>query len=288
MTSVQLVTLLGAGAGAGLALVAAGCTASRVDLGRLLAGAGRTEPTDAPAPSTNPLLGRLSRLDTRVPDAELDLIGETRERFLLLRIAFAAAGALLLPVLAVLLVVAGAGLPVVVPVGLSLAGGVVGWFLPPSMARSQAAEARAVVRRALCSYFDLVALERQADRGPVEALEHPTMLGGSWAFRRLRSEMERSRRLGEPPWQALRRLADRLGIDELDDLGSILTLSQEEGASIVDSLTAKAASMRQQMLAEDMAAAHEQNRLLDLPLSILGMSIVLFLVFPGLYVLTTS
>lgn len=287
MTTLQLVILLGVGAGLGLSVLIAGCATSRIDLGKLLAH-GATSTSRRTTAGWRTLLGGLERFNTRASDLDLDLIGETREKLLLVRLSFAGGGALFLPVLAALLLIAGMPLPVLIPIGLSLAGTVIGWLIPPIMVRSQAQEARRTFRRALSSYFDLVALERQADRGPVEALEHPATLGGSWAFLRLREEMDRARRLGQPPWHGLRQLAEQVGIDELDDLGSILTLSQEEGASIVESLSAKAASMRQHLLADDLAHAHEQNRLLDLPLSLMGMTIVLFLVFPGLYTLTTT
>lgn len=294
MSAVGQVTALGLLGGVGLTLILTGCATTRVDLGRLLARM-QTPPSGSVDSGgaqrsglQRTLLAWLARVNTRVPDVELELIGETRERFGLIRIGFAAGGALFLPVLAIAAIVAGLPLPIVVTAGCSLTGALLGWLIPPSLVRTQAAAARAVFRRALCSYFDLVALERTADRGPVEALEHPATLGGSWVFTRLRTEMDRARRLGQPPWQALRILADQVGIDELDDLGAILTLSQEEGASIVESLAAKAASMRQRLLADDLAHAHEQNRMLELPLSLLGITIVLFLIFPGLYALTTG
>lgn len=286
MTTLQLVIGIGVLGGAGLALLIAGLSSSRVDLGQLLTQMNTTT-TAEPVKPGRPMLAWLDRFN-RIPDVELELIGETRTRVLLIRVGFALAGALFLPVLGLILIISGMPLPVVIPAGLSLAGAALGWMIPPQLVRTQAAEARRVFRRALCAYFDMVALERQADRGPVEALEHPTTIGGSWAFTRLRAEMDRARRLGQPPWEALRVLADRVGIDELDDLGSILTLSQEEGASIVESLSAKATSMRQRLLAEDLAVSHEQNRMLDLPLSVMGMTIVLALVFPGLYLLTTT
>ena len=283
----RLLIVLGAGIGLGLALVIAGAITPRVSLAALAA---NLEPT--PHQSTShrrPWLAWGARLQgSRIPTAELDLIGETRERFLTLRVGFALAGALLPPAGVTLLVAVGWPIPFVATTATALAGAAAGWQIPPLLVKTQAKAARRTFRRGLAAYFDLVALERQADRGPVEALEHPTQIGRSWAFERLRAEIDRARRHGEPPWHALRHLAHQVGIDELDDLGSILTLSEEEGASIVESLAAKAASMRQRLLAEDLTAAHERNRLLDLPLALMGMTIVLFLIFPGLYLLVTT
>ena len=79
-------------------------------------------------------------------------------------------------------------------------------------------------------------------------MEAAATIGDSWVFTRLSEELARTRWSGLTPWEALRSLADELGLPELDDLADIMRLSGEEGAQVYASLRARSAAMRTAML----------------------------------------
>ena len=74
------------------------------------------------------------------------------------------------------------------------------------------------MRRALCSYLDLVSLRRDASEGPTIALERAAALGEGWVFRRITDALIAARLAGDPPWDGLRRLAADTGVGELADV----------------------------------------------------------------------
>jgi Flp pilus assembly protein TadB len=157
-------------------------------------------------------------------------------------------------------------------------------FLAPDLVtRVNAAERRADFRHALTSYLDLVALERGAGAGPTEALEAAADIGQGWAFRRVAAALDQARRSGAAPWTALAALAAETGISELADLADIAEVAGHEGARILETLTARAASMRAQALAADRARAGARSTTMVVPIALLAAGFLLLLIFPVVY-----
>ena len=156
------------------------------------------------------------------------------------------------------------------------------FLLPDYNARDDAKTARAEFARALGAYIDLVALERHNGAGPRQAMEAAAAIGDSWVFRRLSEELARTRWSGLTPWEALRSLADELGLPELDDLADIMRLSGEEGAQVYASLRARSAAMRTAMLNTEKARANEVAERMSIPMSLLGVIFLAILVTPAL------
>jgi hypothetical protein len=128
-----------------------------------------------------------------------------------------------------------------------------------------------------------VALERGAGAGPTEALEAAAQIGAGWAFQRIDAVLESARRVGAPPWTALAGLAAETGITELADLADIAEVAGQEGARILDTLAARAASMRAQQLSADRAKAGARSTTMVVPIALLAAGFLLLLVFPVLY-----
>ena len=208
---------------------------------------------------------RLTAAGLRIPVRELTLIGWTAEGYLARKIGMAAFGACFVPLLTTVLGVAGTRLPVVVPVIGSLALSGVLFLLVDVIVRDQAREARGQLRRALCSYLDLVSLRRDASEGPTIALERAAALGDGWVFRRITDALVAARLAGDPPWEGLRRLAADTGVGELADVADIPVIAAQEGASIAPTLRARAQSLRVQLLAEEEAAANTASEKLTAP-----------------------
>lgn len=218
----------------------------------------------------------------RTPTRELAILRKPLSRFYGEKILYALLGLVIPPLLTVLFNTFDAGLPLFVPVFASIALAAVMFLLPDYNARDDARRARAEFSRALGAYIDLVALERHNGAGPRQAMEAAATIGDSWVFTRLSEELARTRWSGLTPWEALRSLADELGLPELDDLADIMRLSGEEGAQVYASLRARSAAMRTAMLNTEKARANEVAERMTIPMSLLGVIFLAILVTPAL------
>ncbi len=249
---------------------------------RLDSGSGRAD-DQAPFPVR---LGR--RLVTAtpwlpVPATDLRLLGQDPAAWLASKVSYGVLGLSLVPALSALVVVGGHSLPWMVPAGGTLALGAALFFLPDFVTRVNATQQRADFRHALTSYLDLVALERGAGAAPTEALEAAAEVGGGWAFERIGAALDEARKASRPPWDGLARLADEIGICELGDLAEIAGVAGQEGARILETLSARAESMRAQALAATKAQAGARSTTMVLPIALLAGGFLVLLIFPDFY-----
>jgi Flp pilus assembly protein TadB len=225
---------------------------------------------------------RLPAAGLRAPSQAVALIGWTPEGYAARKVGLAAFGAVFVPLLTAVLGVTGVRLPVVVPVAGSLALAAVLFLVVDLVVRDQAAEARGQMRRALCSYLDLVSLRRDASEGPTIALERAAALGEGWVFRRITDALVAARLAGDPPWDGLRRLAADTGVGELADVADIAAVAAQEGASIAPTLRARAQSLRVRLLAEEEASANTASEKLTAPVALLSIAFLLLFLYPAL------
>jgi Flp pilus assembly protein TadB len=218
-----------------------------------------------------------------VPSTDLSLLGQDREDWLASKITCGLLGLVAVPMFAALLAFGGVAMPVAVPAVASLALGGCLFFAPDLVTRINAAERRVDFRHALTSYLDLVALERGAGAGPTEALEAAADIGGGWAFQRIAAALDQARKSGAAPWTALAALAADTGVSELADLADIAEVAGQEGARILETLSARAESMRTQALAADRATAGSRGTTMVVPIALLGAGFLLLLAFPIVY-----
>ncbi|HUC56234.1 MAG TPA: type II secretion system F family protein [Streptosporangiaceae bacterium] len=218
-----------------------------------------------------------------VPAPDLALLGQDREQWMVSKVSCGLIGLCLVPVLDVLLLLAGDRLPLEVPVVGSLAVGLALFLAPDLVVRVNAAEKRHDFRHALTSYLDLVSLERGAGAAPTQALESAAVIGGGWAFARIAGALSAARKAGRPPWEGLADLAEETGIQELVDLAEIAAVAGHEGASILQTLSAKAESMRTEALSATKAKAGSRSTTMVVPIVLLASGFLLLLVFPMVY-----
>ena len=219
---------------------------------------------------------------TRTPARELAILRISLARFYGDKLLYALVGLLIPPVLTVFFRVLGFHLPYGIPVVGSIALAVVMFFLPNYNAIDDAKRARLEFTRALGAYIDLVALERNNGSGVRQAMEAAAQVGDSWVFTRLAEELARSRWSGVPPWEALRTLADELGLPDLEDFADIMRLSGEEGASVYTNLRARSQAMRTAMLNDELTEANAIGERMSIPASILGVVFMALLLAPSL------
>lgn len=218
----------------------------------------------------------------RTSAADLAILGWTRQRLLVQKAAAVAFGLALPSTLFAVLALTGIQVTLVIPVAATLAVAAFMSLLPDLAARSQATEARAEFRRAVGAYFDLVALERAAEGGPVDALVRAATVAHGWPFRRIADTLAQARLTGTAPWQALAQLAETLGVTELTDLADVITLAGNDGAAIYETLLAKARSIRAATLADTEAQANARSEAMTLPAAVLGIGFVILVGYPAL------
>ncbi len=218
-----------------------------------------------------------------VPTADLRLLGQDPAAWLASKVSFGVIGLALVPVLSALVVLGGHQLPWTIPVGGTLALGSAMFFLPDLATRVNAKQKRADFRHALTSYLELVALERGAGAAPTEALEAAAEVGRGWAFERIGTALDQARKASRPPWDGLALLADEIGIAELGDLAEIAGVAGQEGARILETLGARAESMRSQALAATKAQAGARSTTMVLPIALLAGGFLVLLIFPDFY-----
>jgi Flp pilus assembly protein TadB len=218
-----------------------------------------------------------------IPGADLRILGKDQSDWLTSKIGFCAVGLALAPSLSALAALGGRSLPWAIPVGGMVALGALMSFLPDLITRANARSKRADFRHALASYFDLVALERGAGAAPTEALEAAAQVGLGWAFARMRAALEQARKASQPPWDGLGKLANEIGISELGDLAEIAEVAGQDGARILETLTARAEAMRAQALAATKAQAGARSTTMVLPISLLAGGFLVLLIFPDFY-----
>jgi len=286
--------LAGACVGAGIALTIGGLVPAHPDLTSALRRLHTSAATSA-SPS-RPVGRRETRqaelagwLDThaptgwtRTPAADLAVLGWTRQRLLLQKLTAALIGLALPTAVFTMIGLAGFHVGFAVPVAVTLAIAVGMSLVPDLAARSQAADARMDFRRSVGAYFDLVALERAAEGGPVDALTRAASVAHGWAFTRISDALTRARLTGTAPWVALADLAEQVGVSELTDLADVITLAGNDGAAIYDTLLAKARSIRAATLASTEATANARSETMTLPAALLGIGFVILVGYPAL------
>ncbi|QBX57285.1 hypothetical protein EXE58_18875 [Nocardioides seonyuensis] len=292
ITGLQLALVAGGLIGLGVALLVVRLVPAHPDLADALDRLAPARPTTGPAraaPTTAQERVGVWAMRTlppglwvRTPHRELALLRIPLARFYGEKLAYAAAGLVLAPMLGLFFELIGLGLPISVPFVATLGLAAVMFFLPNYNAIDDARRARIEFQRALGAYIELVALERNSGSGARQAMEASAEIGDSWVFTRLAEELSRSRWSGLPPWDALHSLAEELGLPQLDDFADIMRLSGEEGASVYATLRARSGAMRTAMLNDELAEANAVGERMSIPGSLLGVVFMALLIAPSL------
>lgn len=289
-----LIAVLASGAtvGLGVALVIAAFAARHPHLSDALAALDERTPTQAfagQAWTDRFVLPALAGLPGAVPQADLDLLVISRDRFLLNRGVEALKLAAVGPVLAAMLTLLDAGIGIVVPGAATVIGAIVGWTSYGRRIGDRAERARTEMRFALVSYLQQVSLLRFGGAGVATALNVPArLLTDSWAMRRLRDELEVAERSGQMPWEGIRRFGERIQLTELADLSAIAATAGHDGGAVVSTLLARAESLRDELLAGEQAEANRATGLMSTPGALQVALISAWVIFPAGVALLSS
>jgi pilus assembly protein TadC len=223
------------------------------------------------------------------PVRELTLLRRSEAAFYGEKLTLAGIGLAAPPLLASLFGVLGLRFPIPVPLVASLLAAV-GLFLLPNLdARAKAKSARIEFNHVLTGFIDLVALERRAGSGPRQALENATRVGsGQWVFDRLAEGFTQSSVDGRPPWDALRRMGEELGLPELDDLANIMALAEQQSMPVYQTLREHNRALRIALLTNEQARANAVSERLTIPATMLAIVFVAILLGPSLMTLMSN
>jgi hypothetical protein len=212
---------------------------------------------------------------------DLNILAISRAELAGRKAALALAGLLVPPVLAAVLVVAGLDISALAPAALSLGLALLGWVIPSRQVGDRAARARGEFLAALTAFLALVGLERQARGSPTEALEEASRISGAWPFVMIHTELLRAELAGQPPWDGLRDLGARIGVDQLRNLADIVAAAAD-GAAVFATLLAEAANLRNAELSDQQERAGVAGEQLTLPAIVLATGFIMLVLYPAL------
>jgi hypothetical protein len=216
----------------------------------------------------------------KLPASDLALLGVPTETYIAQRLASGLLGLLIPPLLTAVAAVAGLAIPFAIPVVASLAVGLVLFISSDQDVRRRADAGRREFRQVLQRYMELVALERAADAGPVQALEEAASVGDSWVFSRIKDALVRAQLNGVAPWDGLHQIADDIGVPALGELADMMRAAGEEGGAIYNRLLARSDSLRNEIQTDEQAAAEEGSERMIVPMSLLAVLFVVIIAYP--------
>jgi tight adherence protein C len=245
-------------------------------------------PRTASVADSDRLRSRWARLADRLAGAssprlraDLAVIGKTAERHMLDKLGycslFAAIG--LVPLVAFPL--AGATIPVAVPLVGVLLLAALGWVYPDLELRSKAAAARRAWSHALAVFTDVVGIALAGGAGVEDALLDAAAAGTGPQLEQLSATMHAAQTRRLKLWDAIDELGAAGDISPLRELAASMSLAGESGSRVRDTLAAKAAALRTRQLAEVEAEAQKASETMGIAPALMAIAAVVLIAYPA-------
>ncbi|WP_285628192.1 hypothetical protein [Kineosporia sp. NBRC 101677] len=213
--------------------------------------------------------------------SDLAVTGHDPDAVLAAKTLAAAATGLVMLTVAVVLLRAGAPVPVLAVAPVVLAATVGAYLIPDYVVRAQARRRRTDFVQALPVWCDLVALEMAGTAAPQEALVTAAEAGSTWPVQVLRDTLQRAVRARQSHWRALSDLGERIGVPDVAELGRLSQLVSHEGAQVRDTFIERAAGMRRRALADSLGQAGQRDESMRLAVLVIAAGVILLMLFPG-------
>jgi tight adherence protein C len=214
-------------------------------------------------------------------DEDLNLLGISRAELAGRKAALGLIGVMAPALLSALLLVVGLNVTAMLPAVAALGLGAAGWVIPSRQVGERATVAREEFLAALTAFLSLVGLERQARGSPTEALEEASRISGAWPFVMIHAELMRAELAGQPPWDGLRDLGGRIGVEQLTNLADIVAAAAD-GAAVFGTLLAEARNLRNAELTDQQTKAGVAGERLMLPSILLATGFIMLVLYPAL------
>ena len=169
-----------------------------------------------------------------------------------------------------------------IPLGLTLATATLLPVVVHSDAIARSAEVAVDLRHQLGAYLDMVTMLLAGNSGYEGALDQASRAGDGLLFVELRRRMREVSTTGHSLVGALDLVAADYGIVELEQVAATATLSAAEGAPVARSLSAKCATLRSTLAAEQEAAARIRNDKITPPLVGMALLFMALIIYPAL------
>jgi Flp pilus assembly protein TadB len=155
------------------------------------------------------------------------------------------------------------------------------FYVPDLDAHQSAHHRRHEFTRALGAYLDWVSLQMSGRAAAEQALPDAARIGEGWPLQLIRVTVAHATRCGVDPWIALGELGERIGVSDLVELGTLIQLVAHDGAQVRDTLSARAASIRAEELADAEGAAGKRDQSMLLAQVLLGVGFAVFVGYPA-------
>ena len=278
-----LVVFLGLAGGVGLVISARAFMRRRLTAAQMVLGAAGVQEAGASAALRHGMTwleGQLRGKPEMLQDAAM--VGRSFESHVVAKVTGLVVGTALLGGVGGLAGALGLGIPVGVIVVIAILGAVVGWWIPDSMLKTEAAKARKHFQQVTESWLELAGQLVTAGTDTLAALQAAASYSDQPTFIALRDALRQAAARGEPPWTGLRRLADERRLRFLDPFCSALELSGTTGAGSRETILSQVESTRSKALHEADAKAASSGEKMGAPLALIGGSFMILIGYPPL------
>ncbi|MCY3954056.1 MAG: type II secretion system F family protein [bacterium] len=176
----------------------------------------------------------------------------------------------------------GISMPAAVVVLLAVLGAGVGWWLPDSMLRTEAAKQRVAFQRSAEAWLELAGQLVTAGADPFSALTTAASYSEQPTFVVLHDALRVSAARGEPPWTGLRRLADERRLRFLDPFCASFEMAGTTGAGSRETILSQVEAARSKAMHEADAAAASSGEKMGAPLALIGGAFMVIMGYPPL------
>jgi len=219
---------------------------------------------------------------------DLALSGQSFEAAMGRKVVVTVAGFLLGLVFVIAAGSLGLHLPLGAPLVVALLFAGLFFIIPDIDARSSAQRRRREFKRALGAYLDWVSLQMSGRAAAEQALPDAAKIGGGWPLALIRHTVTNATRSGVDVWVALTELGERVGVAPLRELGTLVQMVAHDGAQVRDTLSARAASLRAEELADAEGSAGKRDQSMLVAQILLGVGFAVFLGYPAVVNFTNT
>lgn len=208
------------------------------------------------------------------------LLGRSLEGHALQKLGGAVGGAAFGAFLGVIASIMGVGMSAPLIIAAAAVVGLLGWWLPDSMLKTDAEKARIKFQQVTESWLELVAQLVTAGTDTFAALYAATNYSDQPVFLTIRDSLRLAAASGEPPWTGLRRMADERRLPFLDPFCAALELAGTTGAGSRQAILSQVDAARSKALHAADARAASAGEKMGAPLAMIGGAFMILMGYP--------
>lgn len=225
------------------------------------------------------------RTPIMVSDEDLRLLGRSPQQQVAMMVVVACALGLTPGILVVIAQILGlVNLAVFVPPALVVLGMVIGPLVVHRRSVERAGQIRTDLRYQLSAFLDVVTMLLAGNTGHEGALLKAAQAGDGRLFLELSNAMREATAAGRSLVSGLEQTGALLGLVELRQVASTVSLSAAEGSPVARTLAAKCATLRSTLASEQETEARLRTSRLTTPLVGMGLIFMALVIYPALQI----